>query len=115
MIKEKRDTRLHTASAFNKVLSGGRPFVHPLLVLYAVPNGLDYSRAGLSVSRRVGNAVVRNRVRRRLAALWRLYGQEAPLGWDIVLVGRRAAAEVDFSQLVQAWREGLRQLEGRGQ
>jgi len=66
-------------------------------VLRALPNNLEYNRLGFSVSRKVGKAVVRNRVRRRLREALRLL----PLrhGWDIVVIARPATASLSFADL----------------
>lgn len=71
------------------VCNGGRSWANNLVVMKALPNGLASSRCGLSVSRRVGKAVTRNRVKRRLREILRV----APLetGWDIVFIARPAA------------------------
>ncbi|RME40614.1 MAG: ribonuclease P protein component [Planctomycetota bacterium] len=58
------------------------------LVVYAAPNDLEWSRLGISVSRKVGNAVVRNRVRRKLREAYRTHKHEIPAGFDFVCVAR---------------------------
>ncbi len=63
----------------------------------SLPNELSLSRYGFSVSRRVGNAVVRNRVRRRLREIMRAASLKP--GWDIVLLARPAAATIDYATL----------------
>jgi ribonuclease P protein component len=62
------------------------------LVVYIRSNGLDVSRLGLSVGRRVGGAVLRNRVKRLLREAFRLAQHEIPVGWDIVCVARPTPA-----------------------
>lgn len=71
-----------------------------LVVMRAVPNGLTLSRYGLSVSKKVGKAVVRNRVKRVLREIMRL----TPLrpGWDIVLIARPEAATAGYGSLKKA-------------
>ena len=62
-----------------------------------LPNGLDRSRFCFVTGKRVGNAVARNRVKRRLREVVR---NSAPApGWDTVLIARRGAGEADFRQL----------------
>ncbi|MBN1862179.1 MAG: ribonuclease P protein component [Dehalococcoidales bacterium] len=78
------------------VCNEGRAWANNLVVMKALPNGLDLSRCGFSVSRRVGKAVSRNRVKRRLREILRA----APLssGWDIVFIAR-PAADTSFASL----------------
>jgi len=74
------------------------------VVIKALPNGLSLSRYGLSVSKRVGNAVTRNRVKRRLREIWRITPVKP--GCDVVFIVRPAAAEADYAGLKRAV-EGL--------
>ena len=67
------------------------------MVLRAVPNGLSSSRYGFSVGRRVGNAVTRNKVKRRLREILR--SKVLSPGWDIVLIARASAANSDYCAL----------------
>ena len=73
-------------------------------------------RFGFTVSRKVGNAVERNRVRRRLREVVRLSaGNRTRSGHDYVLVGRRAALKLPFDRIVQDFDGALRRIhEGRG-
>lgn len=68
-----------------------------MLVLIAGPNDLDRSRFGFAVGRRVGNAVVRNKLRRRLREIARR--ARVRTGWDLVLIARRNAASADSRDL----------------
>lgn len=65
------------------------------------------TRVGFSVSKRVGNAVTRNRVRRRLREAVRHVLTDLPPGWDMILVARSAAAATDYATLNAAVRELL--------
>jgi len=65
-------------------------------------NELDRTRYGISTGRRVGNAVVRNTVRRRLRTILRRLGAQTEPGWDILLVARPAAAQASHAELDQA-------------
>ena len=92
-----RERRLTSPRDFAALRSHGRAWSGKLLVLVARPNSLETSRVGLSVSKRVGKAVVRNLVKRRLReAVRRLDLRE---GWDILLIARKGAGDTDFHTL----------------
>ncbi len=92
--------RLARSDEFHRVRRQGRSWSHPLLVLLAVRNGLACTRFGFLVSRRVGQAVVRNRVRRWMREAARLRLDRIAVGWDIVLIARTPIVQADF------WRVG---------
>jgi ribonuclease P protein component len=79
------------------VYNKGSSWRSDLVVMKALPNGLTFSRCGFSVGRRLGGAVVRNRVKRRLREILRLL----PLvpGWDIIFIARAQAASASFASL----------------
>jgi ribonuclease P protein component len=81
--------------------------VSRLIVMKTVANELEHSRCGLVVSRRVGKAVVRNRVRRRLREILRQL-QIKP-GWDIVLIARASAATAGYTDIEKEVRTLLAQ------
>jgi len=80
----------------------GRSWAHPLVVLCASPNGLDRSRFGFSVGKRIGKAVVRNRVKRLLREVVRQRLDRIQRGWDIVLIARPPIAQADYWQIDRA-------------
>ncbi len=84
---------------------GAKVTVEPLLAL-ALKNQVGFTRLGLTVSSKVGNAVVRVRIRRRLRELFRKRRHELPPGLDLVLIARGSAAQADFRKLSRAY-DGL--------
>ena len=72
-----------------------------LLVLYARPNRTGKNRVGITVSKKLGKAHIRNRTRRRLREVYRLNEDLFLPGWDIVVVARSAAVTADFQKLTQ--------------
>jgi len=86
------------------VYSEGSSWASNLLVMKALPNDLTISRYGLSVSKRVGKAVVRNRVKRLLREILRTMPLKS--GWDVVFIVRPVAATANYASLKRAV-EGL--------
>ena len=73
------------------------------LVLYAKKNRTATNRVGLTVGKKIGHAVVRNRVRRRLREIYRLNEDKFCPGWDIVVVARSRCIGADFQKLTDAY------------
>ena len=73
------------------------------LVLYARKNRLDHNRVGITVSKKLGKAHIRNRVRRRFREVYRLNEEAFLPGWDIVIVARSRAVDADFGKLTAAF------------
>ena len=73
------------------------------LVLYARKNRSATNRVGVTVSKKLGCAVVRNRVRRRLREVYRLNEARFAPGWDIVVVARSRCVSANFASLTQAY------------
>ena len=73
------------------------------LVLYARPNRLGINRVGITTGKKLGHAVVRNRVRRRLREVYRLNEDKFTSGWDIVVVARSRCISADFRKLTDAY------------
>ncbi len=84
---------------FQRLYSRGKSASSSSLVLYVRRNGQRGNRLGITVSTKVGKAVVRNRVRRRLREIYRLHEGELALGVDLVLVARVRSAQVRYRAL----------------
>lgn len=90
---------LNLNSQFKKLYSKGASCVSPSVVLYAKRNGLPYNRIGITVSKKLGKAVVRNRSKRRLREVYRTNLALLKSGFDFVLVARGRTATVPFAKL----------------
>ena len=73
------------------------------LVLYARKNRAATNRVGVTVSKKLGHAVVRNRIRRRLREVYRLNEDKFLPGWDIVVVARSRCLKAEFPKLCDAY------------
>lgn len=97
-------------SVFRRLYYRGANAGNRYLVAYVRRNRLGQNRLGLTVSTKLGHAVVRNRVRRRLREIYRLNESRLIQGYDIVLVARSAATAADFSQLTRAFLSSMDKL-----
>jgi ribonuclease P protein component len=110
--------RLRRRPEFLKVQESGQKFSTDAFLALVLPRAQPEgtTRLGLTVSTKVGNAVVRNRIRRRLRELFRTRRQRLPKGLDVVLIARTQAAEADAPALSAAFERlvgGLTRRYGR--
>jgi ribonuclease P protein component len=100
---------LRSREDFARVSASGRSRADRLMVVRFVPNGRDHDRFGISTGRRLGGAVQRNRVRRRMREILRRNPNDSGHGWDILIVARPSAVDASFDEL----RAALERLLGR--
>jgi ribonuclease P protein component len=93
----KREERITKPRQYAEVYGKGKSYPSELIVLRTLPNNLDYSRYGISVSKKVGNAVTRNKLKRRLREINRI--ESIMPGWDMVYILRPSAAQASFTSL----------------
>ncbi|WP_426734411.1 ribonuclease P protein component [Myxococcus faecalis] len=103
--------RLLSRREFLEVQDGGQKLPSDCLLALYKRNGRAYSRVGLTVSSKVGNAVVRARLRRVLRELFRKRRTQWPQGLDVVLVARSSAKEASFVALSRAFDGVTRKLQ----
>ena len=87
---------------FQVVYKNGKSFANKYLVMYVLENGTDCNRLGISVSKKVGNSVVRHRVKRLIKESYRLHEGVFNSGLDIVVIARQSAAAVGFFEVESA-------------
>ena len=93
---------LKKSHQFQFVYKNGKYYVNKYMVMYIKENGTDRNRIGISVSRKVGNSVVRHRVTRLVRESYRLYEAIFNSGLDIVIVARSSAASVGYKKIESA-------------
>ena len=96
---------------FRRIYRKGKSAVSPQLVIYCQRNRRGHSRLGVSVSTKLGCAVVRNRVRRRSREIYRLNKAKMLPGYDLIVVARVRAVETDYQKLDRTYLRLLEQLD----
>ncbi len=84
---------------FRRMYAKGKSAVTPGVVVYCRRNRLDHNRIGVTVSTKVGKAVVRNLARRRLREIFRLNQENMCQGYDIIVVARVRTPEIPYRKL----------------
>ena len=99
----KRFPSIKKNSDFQNVYRKGKSYANRLLVMYVERTGEPETRIGISVSRKVGNSVVRHHICRLVREIFRLNKHNIQTGLNIVVVARQAAKHSDFHQLEGAY------------
>ena len=105
--------KFSTSLKFNHIfqrLYRSRGAADALLVLYARRNRSGINRVGVTVSKKLGKAHIRNRIRRRVREVYRLNEEKFQPGWDIVVVVRSKAVEADFRKLTASYLANAKKL-----
>lgn len=105
-----KGTTLKLNKDFKRLYYRGKSEVHPLVVTYGQKNRLGYNRTGITVSKKLGSAVLRNRCKRVIREGYRQLEPELPQGWDFVFVARSRTATAKSTQLSAVLRRQIRSL-----
>ena len=84
---------------FRRLYARGKSVVSPILVLYCGKNGRGVNRIGITVGKKIGNAVQRNRIRRRLRECYRTNELRFSVGYDLILVARVRIGFASYRQI----------------
>ena len=98
----RREYRLRRNSDFQQVRQNGKFYASPIMVLAFLRNELDYSRFGFVVSNRLGKAVQRNKIKRRMREAARLRFPRIKPGFDLVFVARQPIRRASYAQIEQS-------------
>jgi ribonuclease P protein component len=102
-----REHRLRQSGDFARVRQQGKTFAHPWFVVAVTPNGTSITRVGFIVSKRLGKAHVRNRVKRVLRTIVRQYLPGLAPGFDVVVITRPALVGQRFAAIDEVLRRQL--------
>lgn len=94
----KKHGRITKNSEYQEVFKQGVSTAARGFVLYQMANGHPLNRTGYITSKKIGNAVIRNRVRRLLREAYRIYAGDLKTGYDLVFIARPPAATYDYKQ-----------------
>ncbi|HBY09215.1 MAG TPA: ribonuclease P protein component [Chloroflexi bacterium] len=98
----KQKFRLRSSIDFKRVRRSGKSYAHPLIVLIKQANEIETSRFGISAGRSMGNAVQRNRAKRRIREVIRPRISEIQSGWDLIFLARAPLKNASYSELQTA-------------
>ncbi len=87
---------------FQNVYKKGKSYVNKYLVMYVLENHTEMNRLGISVSKKVGNSIVRHRVTRLIRESYRLHQNDFQIGHDIIVVARANAKERTYKEIESA-------------
>ena len=99
----KRFPSIKKNSDFQNIYRNGKSYANRLLVMYVMRNGEESNRLGISVSKKVGNSVVRHHIARLMREIFRLNNEKIETGLNIIVVARTAAAASDYKHLEGAY------------
>ncbi|MBP5184995.1 MAG: ribonuclease P protein component [Lachnospiraceae bacterium] len=97
--RDKNVGKIKNSSHYSFVYKNGKSLANRTLVMYILKNDTDINRIGISVSKKVGNSVVRHRLMRLIRESYRLNGNQLKTGYDIVVVARANAKGKDYSDI----------------
>lgn len=112
MLEFSKQQRLLRRPEFTRTMDAGTKVVTPHLVLIGRRNDEALSKIGFIVSKKVGGAVIRNLVKRRLREIYRTRLHK-PVGLDLVVIARGLAAEADFDEVARSFHSALDRLQNR--
>ena len=94
--------RLRSNMEFKKAYSGGKSYWNRNLVLYVRKNDVGNTRVGYSITKKIGNSVVRNKIRRRMKEIYRLKFDGIKAGYDLIIIPKKNVVDISYRDLESA-------------
>jgi ribonuclease P protein component len=106
----RKEERIRKRAEFQRALKTGARFQTLHFRISITPNGLSHCRLGITVAKKIGSAVQRNRIKRRVREFFRLNKDSLPGSSDLIITAREGAADLNFWQVSEELRELFRGL-----
>ena len=116
LYKFPKEKKLLKSREFKNVLDSGAKFILPELIIFSKPSDLESSRMGLIVTKKVGNAVIRNKIKRRLREVFRLsktFDEGELPALDLVFIARQKAITASYEKLTSSYEFALKHVTRR--
>lgn len=97
-----KEERIKKNSHFRYIYNRGRSLSNDILVMYIFRNGKNTNRVGISVSKKIGKSVVRNRIKRLIKESFRRNKHMFKTGYDIIFIARKKAAEANYLEIEES-------------
>jgi ribonuclease P protein component len=107
----RRGDRLKKRYEFRQAQLGGRRIHTPHFLIVVQPNALQHTRLGITVTKKVGSAVQRNRIKRVVREVFRRNRQLFPRSHDLVFIAKLGASEIDYGSLLSELQRAARKLQ----
>lgn len=91
--------RLRKNIEFKRVYSKGKNYWNRNLILYIKKNGLEETRLGITITKKIGNAVVRNKIRRKIKEIYRKNYPNIKSGYDLIIIPKKNVIDLSYQEL----------------
>lgn len=91
--------RLRKNIEFKRVYNKGKNYWNRNLILYVRKNGLEETRLGITITKKIGNAVIRNKIRRRMKEIYRLNHERVKPSYDLIFIPKKNVVDLSYKEL----------------
>ncbi|MFZ7133505.1 MAG: ribonuclease P protein component [Eubacteriales bacterium] len=95
---------------FRHIYKHGKSFGNKSLVIYFIENGYDYNRLGITVSKKLGNSVIRNRIKRLIKESFRNNIAKLKIGYDIIFIARMPCKDLSYKEIQSALKHVIKKV-----